>query len=210
MSGSVAVRKTRAGGIDDLFWQVLTFGLLMFGLVIWYGPSIFKSSAAIGHKMEPWQVQPLTGTTYGFSSEEAAGQVVLLNFWGTWCGPCRMELPHIAALYRRFSKIPNVAIIAVSCGGGGDRDLEALRKNTQDYLKQSGNRLPTYADRGGAARKCVPGMRGYPCTVVLDGDGVIRGMWSGYRPGCETEMEKLITDLLCSGAKNHWQLAAAP
>lgn len=120
-----------------------------------------------------------------------------------------MELPHIAKLSQRFSRIPNVAIIAVSCGGGGDHDIESLRKNTQDYLKQSGTHLATYADRGAAARKCVPGMRGYPCTLVLDGDGVIRGMWSGYRPGCEAEMEKLIADLLCSGAKNNWQLSAA-
>ncbi len=196
------MRKNRVGAVDGLLWQLMMVGLVVFALYVWRDPGLLRSNG-IGQKMASWQVQPLTGATHGHSSEELAGQVVLLNFWGTWCGPCRQEFPHIAQLSRRFSQIPNVAIVAVSCGPGNDGDIESLRMRTQAYLNETGAKLPTYADCGGSARASVPGMRGYPCTVVLDGDGVIRGMWSGYRPGCEVEMEQLIADLLCSRSKNN-------
>jgi cytochrome c biogenesis protein CcmG/thiol:disulfide interchange protein DsbE len=153
------------------------------------------SGPAVGSSLGNWKLQPLTAGSRPLSSDELEGQVVLLNFWGTWCGPCRAEFPHLAELAHRLAKVPDFTLVAVSCGGQ-DSDVTSLRQNTTAFLVKGGFTLPTYCDPGAATRSRVPGMRGYPCTLVLDRQGVIRGMWSGYGAGYEVQMEQLVNQLL--------------
>jgi cytochrome c biogenesis protein CcmG/thiol:disulfide interchange protein DsbE len=128
------------------------------------------------------------------------GQVVLLNFWGTWCPPCRAEFPHIVELYHKWGRSQGVAVLPVSCSGGNDSgELQDLRDETAAFIAQQKADLPVYFDPGGRTRKAVAaavGFSGYPTTLVLDRDGKIRATWVGYAPGRELEMDQLIQKLV--------------
>jgi thiol-disulfide isomerase/thioredoxin len=134
------------------------------------------------------------------SLADLRGRVVLLNFWGTWCPPCRAEFPHIEELYHKWGSSQGVAVLAVSCSGGNDSgDLQSLRDATAAFIAEKKADLPIYFDPGGQTRKAVAaavGFSGYPTTLVLDRDGKIRDTWVGYAPGREVEMDQLIEQLV--------------
>lgn len=164
---------------------------------------------AVGHPLPLVELKGLTGTDEVVTRDDLKGRVVLINFWATWCGPCRDELPHIAELEKKFRGLPDVKILAVSVGpADSDRDLEELSSATADLLSQAKLDLPTYADPGDLTRKTFeaigntlgrPGVSGVPTTVVLDRSGTVRGVWVGYAPGTEKQMQRLILQLIDEG-----------
>jgi thiol-disulfide isomerase/thioredoxin len=187
------------------WWLLLALGVAVVLLLTSRGRSPSHNFGSpdqkgIGEKFLGWQLQPLTGDSHPLSSQETQGHVVLMNFWGTWCPPCRAEFPHIAELARRFSTNPELVVAAVSCGGdGNDSRLEPLREETAQFLDRVKSELPTYADQDAITRQKLMSLiqfDGYPTTVVLDRDGTIRGVWVGYEPGTEKKMERLVDELL--------------
>ena len=186
-------------------WPVLAL-IVFCGLVlVCYWP--FQSHdprrhRAVGKTLPRLALQPLTGDGKPVSLSDLSGRVVLINFWGTWCPPCRMELPHVADLYRKFRDRSAFRVLAVSCGRNMREDLGTLNYDTTSFLRQANIKMPTYADPGGLSRLAVDeviGFDGYPTTVILDRDGSIRGVWTGFRPGVEHDMERLICQLLEEG-----------
>lgn len=161
-----------------------------------------ETQPGVGHTFLRLDLQPLTGDPRAFSLQNANEDVVLLNFWGTWCGPCREELPHIAAIHERFAGNKRFRLLAVSyppAGQQGDFDLISLRETTAALLRKMKIDMPTYCDPdermlGAMAR--TTGSIGFPTTFLLDRSGTIRAAWIGYRPGAELEMERLIGVLL--------------
>jgi hypothetical protein len=74
-----------------------------------------------------------------------------------------------------------------------------LREQTLDYLAAFQSNLATWCDPDYSARRALVktvGFDGYPTTLVLDRDGVVRGMWNGYRPGMEENVEAVVASLL--------------
>lgn len=146
------------------------------------------------------------GPTQQIDIDTLRGSIVLLNFWGTWCPPCRMELPHIAALAVTMGEIDKVRVLAVSCGlPGGTEQLERLRAVTENYLASERLEIPVYTDIGGFTRRSVGLALGghlqldaYPTTILLDERARIRAVWIGYLPGSEMQMQREIEQLLAS------------
>jgi thiol-disulfide isomerase/thioredoxin len=95
---------------------------------------------------------------------ELKGKVVLLNFWATWCPPCREEIPSMMKLVAGMNGKP-FQMVAVSIDEGGKTDIEA-------FFKQTGFMLPTYLDLTGAGVKAY-GVTGVPETFVIDKQGVL-------------------------------------
>jgi cytochrome c biogenesis protein CcmG, thiol:disulfide interchange protein DsbE len=156
--------------------------------------------AGVGQPLSSIELRPLTGDAMPVSLADLKNHVTLLNFWGTWCPPCRDELPHIARLRQRFAGQEAFRLLAVSCPAGGQsNDVQSLRENTAALLKQLNVRLPTYHDPDGgtefAVRKLIADQH-FPTTILLDRRGTIRAVWVGYRPGVETEMERYISMVL--------------
>ncbi len=155
---------------------------------------------AIGQRLRYLKLQPLTGESSEVTLDDLRGQTVLLNFWGTWCPPCRREFPHLAALAETLKSEPGFRLLAVSCGGGPDEQIDELRSETQAYLDHEHSRLPTYADEGYQTRRSVAMSLqdnfAYPTTVLLDGDARIRGVWVGYDEGYTEQMERGLNTLL--------------
>jgi len=92
------------------------------------------------------------------------GKVVLLNFWATWCPPCREEIPSMIKLNSFMAGKP-FQMVCVSVDEGG-------KKAVEEYLKNSGFSLPAYIDPSGQVSKTY-GITGVPETFVIDKNGVI-------------------------------------
>jgi thiol-disulfide isomerase/thioredoxin len=165
-----------------------------------------ESHRGVGQAIEFVDLKPLTGNPPPLGAADLKGHVTLLNFWGVWCPPCRTELPHMDELYRRFADQRDFRLAAISYPPGGmGGELKTLRDQTAALLKQSDLDLATYHDPGGqtlAAVDRVIGFQGFPTTLLLDRQGVLRAVWVGYQPGTETEIGNFIEkELLKTGEK---------
>ena len=159
-----------------------------------------EAPAGVGRPLPLLELTPLTGNPPQLASADLQGHVTLLNFWGPWCPPCREELPHIAKLRERFAGQEVFRLVAVSYPSGGRAgDPQSLRDDTNALLKRLGLDLPTHYDPGNVTLTAVDqmiGFQGFPTTLLLDRHGAIRAIWSGYRPGTETEIETYVDKVL--------------
>ncbi|HEX4000155.1 MAG TPA: TlpA disulfide reductase family protein [Pirellulales bacterium] len=182
-------------------WILMFFALAVIGLVAiqFFMPhNAGNQQGGIGDRLPDLQLQPLTGNVQPVSLKLLAGKVVLLDFWGTWCPPCRAEFPHIVELGAKYRYRPDFQLLAVSCGEGED-DTKSLRQPTESFLAENKLDAATYFDPQGFTRQQldkVAGFEGYPTTLVLDRKGIIRGLWVGYEPGVEQKIGDLVAKLL--------------
>ncbi len=131
------------------------------------------------------------------------GQVVLLDFWATWCPPCREELPEIRDLAARLAKgraAGKVAVIAVSEDQGNDQaEVRGLVEKTLKELDVAGLLKGVVGrvalDLDGFAGNAF-GVQGIPTLVLLDAQGVVQAVHVGYKPGIGEELEGDIAALL--------------
>lgn len=126
-----------------------------------------------------------------------AGKVTLLNFWGTWCPPCRRELPGLVRIAEGLKNDPRFQFIPVSIGAGGD-DAD-LAEETAGFLARQ--QLPLdawiFADSlGGMMFSESVGLTSLPTTYLIGPDTRIRRVWNGYRPSDETDIAVAISRLL--------------
>ena len=186
-----------------IIWLALLAGLLA---VVWIvslqrivpNPEVHDG---VGDTLSFLELLPLTGGQPPVERKDLRGHVTLLNFWGTWCPPCRAELPHMAELRERYAGRKTFRLLAVSCPeADGPDDAQSLQEDTKSLLKRLHLDLPTYYDRKLETRTAIDRLTHdndyYPLTVLLDRGGVIRAVWVGYRPGAETEMERYIDRVL--------------
>ena len=97
------------------------------------------------------------------------GRRVMLNFWATWCGPCRIEIPHMVALYDEIGE-QDFAILAIN-----------LRENPQkvrDFAEQQNMRFPVLLDPKGSIGGSYF-VRAIPTSIFVDEDGVIEAVHVG-------------------------------
>ena len=131
----------------------------------------------------------------GDESLTLSGKISLLNFWGTWCPPCRQELPGLARLASRLTDEPRFQLIAVSCGGGNRDDLDQLRSETEAFLASTRIALSPWADPTGNTRLRFTkafGFRAYPTTYLIGSDQKILAIWTGYSPSVETQIAQSV------------------
>jgi thiol-disulfide isomerase/thioredoxin len=119
------------------------------------------------------------------SLSDYQGSVVLLNFWATWCPPCREELPSMVRLQEELGA-DNFTILAVS--------LREEREIVSSFLEENGFDLPVLLDGSGAVGTQY-GVRGIPTSYVLDANGRVLGMLVGAREWDDPEVIDLMRHL---------------
>lgn len=127
------------------------------------------------------------------------GRVTLINFWGTWCPPCRRELPSLVRLTERLSAEPRFQLVAISCGSGGPDDPDALATATRRFLEGQKLVLDAWGDPDGFTRMAFAeglGLQAFPTTYLVGPDGTIRRVWTGYQPGDEAQIATAVIGLL--------------
>ena len=110
------------------------------------------------------------------------GKVVFLNFWATWCPPCRAEMPSMERLYAKF-KDKNFDILAVN--------LQEEPKPVKDFLTKNKLTFPVVLDTNGKIGS-VYGVRGIPTTYLIDKEGFIVGGIVGGKEWDTPEVEEAI------------------
>lgn len=158
---------------------------------------------AVGMRIPSVPLAPCANVSTGLDGSAIDGKVALVNFWGTWCPPCREEFPHLVALRQKFLADDRFVFVSVSCSMTGDDEPAAVGPETRQYLESEQFDLPVYCDPGAALRiplSVALKMDGfqYPTTVIVDRHGAIRGLWTGFRRGDEHAMETLVAALLAA------------
>lgn len=103
------------------------------------------------------------------------GQVVMINFWASWCGPCRQEMPLLESMYKKYQPL-GFTLIGVN--------VEPDQKDAESFLKQTPVTFPVLFD----AKSKVSGLynvQGMPTTVFIDRKGKVRLVHESYKPGDE-------------------------
>ena len=113
------------------------------------------------------------------SLSQYKGQVVMLNFWASWCGPCRQEMPLLENIYKKYNKM-GFTLIGVN--------VEPDSKDAEGFLKglQAPVSFPVIYDKDSTVSKAYD-VQGMPSTVIIDRKGNIRVLHRGYKPGDENE-----------------------
>jgi len=116
------------------------------------------------------------------------GQVLLVNFWATWCPPCRREIPEIEAIHRRWAD-RGLHVIGVSIDAPGDRRL------VREFMRSRGMTYRVLLDPHSTVLD-VFSLHGVPVTLLIDRDGIVRWRRLGpIQPG-DPELERAIDRLL--------------
>jgi peroxiredoxin len=118
--------------------------------------------------------------------KEQRGKVILVNFWATWCGPCREEMPHLNRLYEKY-RASGFSLLGVNV----DEDS----RNAAGVASQLGVKFPVLLDSDKQVSKLYD-LNAMPSTVLIDRDGKVRYMHRGYRTGTEQEYDQQIRALL--------------
>ncbi len=131
----------------------------------------------------------------------ASNKVTLLHFWGTWCGPCRMEYPHLAEATKALSANPNFQFLPVSSESDPDETVTGLAAKTNKYFASEGITSPALADPRGITRRSAaerleqPSLF-YPTSMLIGPDGKIIGVWEGYSPDAVDQIAAKSNELL--------------
>ncbi|MDE3034772.1 MAG: TlpA family protein disulfide reductase [Nitrospirota bacterium] len=121
------------------------------------------------------------------------GKVVFLNFWATWCKPCREEMPSMEVLYKNFEK-DGLVILAVSI------DRVTTKKDIPPFVKGMNLTFPVLVDSWGQTDKRYK-LMGVPETYIIDQEGVLREKVIGPRDWTVLDNLKVLTGLLKAGSK---------
>jgi len=127
------------------------------------------------------------------------GKVTLLNFWGTWCPPCRRELPGLARIAARLEAEPAFQLVAVSCGPGGADDVTEITDTTLAFLAEQDLAIDPWIDPDGMTRMIFSesyGFTAYPTTYLIGPDARVRHVWTGYRSRDEADMARALVEAL--------------
>jgi peroxiredoxin len=146
--------------------------LLLLGFLLWKISPQAAAALGVASMNEPapaFELTLLDGTR--ISSEDLGGQVVLINFWASWCGPCRVEMPGFQRVYDEFAD-RGFVVLGISTDAAGRRPVEAfLEKHDITYpVAMATGRVVN--DYGGA--------RVLPTSFLVDRAGLVRHEVRGY------------------------------
>lgn len=142
------------------------------------------NSASVSGPAPNFTLKSLSGKNLKLS--EMTGNVVLINFWASWCGPCRQEMPLLNALHNKYEPL-GFTVLGVNV----EEQVDSARGFISDYPVD----FPVLLDNKNRVSKLY-NVIAMPTTVVVDRDGNMRFLHKGYKPGDEKEYRKMVKKLI--------------
>lgn len=196
---SLGTERRGSGRLIGLFVLLAVVMLGTWGIRSLSPPTDPTQLPAVGKRFDKLHFEPLTNGAEPITIETLAEQVVLVNYWGPWCGPCRSEFPELMELRNDLQTNNAFRFVSVSCSADGNETN--LASQTVAFLKQQAVELPVHRDPQFATGQALLELNNekdfaFPTTVLLDKKGVIRSLWIGYHPGIAKEMRQRVDELL--------------
>ena len=138
------------------------------------------SSGLTGQPAPDFALKSSTGENLRLS--EYRGDVVMINFWATWCGPCRQEMPLLDDLYARYERV-GFTLLGVNIDDDSRRAMQ--------MIDELGVKFPVLFDSSKNVSKLYD-VEAMPVTVLVDREGTVRHIHHGYKPGYE---DKYLTEI---------------
>ena len=156
--------------------------------VLFVGTTLLAQNPFKDKKLPDVQVTTLDGEKVNVSEYGAQGKITVINFWATWCGPCKQELENIAELYPDWQEDYDMQLIAISIDDS--RNTAKVKTYAQGRAWEYTVLLDANQDLKRALSFQAP-----PFTLLLNKDGEIVSTHTGYREGDEYKLEDEIADL---------------
>jgi peroxiredoxin len=128
----------------------------------------------------PWKLKDVDGKTV--TSDQFKGKVVILDFWATWCPPCRTEIPGYVALQKKYGA-DGLVVVGVSVDTGGTAEVK-------QFIKDFGINYTVVMGDDDIVSAFGP-IDGYPTTFIIDRDGLVRNKKLGKKPAADFERDVL-------------------
>ncbi len=170
-------------GISPFGLTIIAAAVLMIGVVLW---AIYDNARGqIEGGPAPEFTLPMLGTEDEFSLAAQRGNVVVVNFWGSWCAPCRAEAPMLQDTYTEYQSA-GVVFVGIA--------VDDTERNAQAFLEEFGITYPNVMDLGGEMEDAYR-IQGVPETFIIDPGGEVHTFFfatpteSALRAAIEDAME---------------------
>jgi peroxiredoxin len=157
---------------------------LVSALLLSSAATLATAAVTVGATAPDFTLSTLNGPNLRL--QEQRGKVVLVNFWATWCGPCRKEMPHLNRIADKY-RASGLVMLGVNI----DDDV----RNATDVAAKLGVKFPVLLDTDKKVSRLYD-LNSMPSTLVLDRSGRVRYVHRGYQDGYEELYDKQIRDLL--------------
>jgi peroxiredoxin len=154
---------------------------LLLGL---FATGSLASSGLTGQPAPDFALKSAQGNNLRLS--EYRGEVVLINFWATWCGPCRQEMPLLDDLYKRYERV-GFRLLGVNIDEDSGRAMQ--------MADELGVSFPVLFDEKKEVSRLYQ-VEAMPVTLLVDREGTVRHVHLGYQPGYEDKYLTQIRALL--------------
>jgi len=142
------------------------------------------SALELGKPAPDFTLKSMAGNNLNLA--EQRGKIIVINFWASWCGPCRKEMPVLQKFYDKYQDL-GVSVWGVN--------VEQENQAGRDFLADLHLSFPIFFDESNtlSANYQVEAM---PTTVIIDRDGLVRYAFKGYKSGYEKKYAKAIKKLI--------------
>ena len=147
-------------------------------------------SVAAGEAAPDFSLRDIDGKEVSLAAYK--GKVVLVNFWATWCGPCKLEMPHLDKMDRDLES-KGFEVLSISTD-----DARASSK-VKPLVKRGGYGFTVLLDKDTSVVAQYNPAKTLPYNVLIDRSGNIHKVYQGYNPGDEVELRHDIESLLSAG-----------
>ena len=163
------------------------FAIVVLSLIVllaWTPPA---SLSAVG-KAPDFSLKDLSGKMVHLK-DFIGKKVIVMNFWATWCVPCKLELPHMEKIHKKF-KDKDFVLLSINT------DLARMQSTVKDFVKRYKMTYTVLVDPEAKAVSRYNPRGIIPYTVVIDLKGNIHKIYHGYIPGIDKQIEKEVLKLL--------------
>ncbi|MCW8832329.1 MAG: TlpA family protein disulfide reductase [Colwellia sp.] len=152
--------------------------------IVLFSSSLKAAALDIGQQAPDFTLKSTQGKNLNLA--EQRGQIIVINFWASWCGPCRKEMPILQSFHSKYNNL-GVSVWGVN--------VEQENQAGQDFLADLDLSFPIFFDSSNkiSANYQVEAM---PTTVIVDRDGKVRYVYRGYKDGYEKKYAKAIKKLI--------------
>ena len=147
------------------------------------------SGALAGETATDFTLRDINGKQVSLSDYK--GKVVLMSFWATWCGPCKVEMSHLSVMYKELES-EGFVVLSVSS------DDARTASQVKPYIKRKRYTFPVVLDKESAVTGSYNPTKTLPYSVLVGKDFTIAKRYSGYNPGDEVKVK---ADILAEIAK---------